>query len=183
MHGAAPYPLPSLSFAPGSHIPNVHVHAPRRTTSLSPNQLPNPLPPHQMPHHVQQRPDAYFAPNAALLYTHATSLMAAAAATGQSPGDLAHGLSAQFATGAAPPRLPPILQVEKQHVTTSATQAASASRRRNEAHFMCPVPGCGSTFTRRFNLRGMLRFPVSHPLPLSTHNTYTRTPFFPSVIR
>ncbi|KAI0949352.1 hypothetical protein AcW1_008988 [Taiwanofungus camphoratus] len=51
------------------------------------------------------------------------------------------------------PRLPPILQVEKQQVTTSATQAASASRRRNEAHFVCPVPGCGSTFTRRFNLR------------------------------
>ncbi|GBE81132.1 hypothetical protein SCP_0308580 [Sparassis crispa] len=57
----------------------------------------------------------------------------------------------------AVPRLPPILQVEKQQVTTSATQAASASRRRNEAHFVCPVPGCGSTFTRRFNLRGHLR--------------------------
>jgi len=54
-------------------------------------------------------------------------------------------------------RLPPILQVEKQHVTTSATQAASASRRRNDALFKCPVPGCGSTFTRRFNLRGHLR--------------------------
>ncbi|KAI9572296.1 hypothetical protein HD554DRAFT_2004405, partial [Boletus coccyginus] len=54
-------------------------------------------------------------------------------------------------------RLPPILQVEKKQVTTSATQAASASRRRNEAHFICPVPGCGSTFTRRFNLRGHLR--------------------------
>ncbi len=52
------------------------------------------------------------------------------------------------------PRLPPILQVEKQQVTTSATQVASANRRRNEAHFQCPVPGCGSTFTRRFNLRG-----------------------------
>ena len=56
------------------------------------------------------------------------------------------------------PRLPPILQVEKQQVTTSATQLASASRRRNEAHFVCPVPGCGSTFTRRFNLRGPLIF-------------------------
>ncbi|CUA66871.1 Transcription factor Sp9 [Xenopus (Silurana) tropicalis] [Rhizoctonia solani] len=55
------------------------------------------------------------------------------------------------------PRLPPILQVEKQHVTTTATQAASASRRRNDAQFKCPVPGCGSTFTRRFNLRGHLR--------------------------
>jgi hypothetical protein len=56
------------------------------------------------------------------------------------------------------PRLPPILQVEKQQVTTSATQLASASRRRNEAHFVCPVPGCGSTFTRRFNLRGSFIF-------------------------
>lgn len=56
------------------------------------------------------------------------------------------------------PRLPPILQVEKQQVTTSATQLASASRRRNEAHFVCPVPGCGSTFTRRFNLRGPFIF-------------------------
>lgn len=55
------------------------------------------------------------------------------------------------------PRLPPILQVEKKTVTTSATQAASASRRRNEALYQCPVPGCGSTFTRRFNLRGHLR--------------------------
>ncbi|KAJ7594289.1 hypothetical protein C8J56DRAFT_926385 [Mycena floridula] len=55
------------------------------------------------------------------------------------------------------PRLPPILQVEKVTVTTSATQLASASRRRNEANFVCPVPGCGSTFTRRFNLRGHLR--------------------------
>ncbi|KAK1218819.1 hypothetical protein PQX77_018496 [Marasmius sp. AFHP31] len=50
-------------------------------------------------------------------------------------------------------------QVEKQQVTTSATQLASASRRRNEAQFTCPVPGCGSTFTRRFNLRG-------HPLSI-----------------
>jgi len=58
---------------------------------------------------------------------------------------------------ASVPRLPPILQVEKQQVTTSATQAASASRRRNEANFVCPVPGCASTFTRRFNLRGHLR--------------------------
>jgi hypothetical protein len=58
------------------------------------------------------------------------------------------------AMGRGAVRLPPILQVEKQHVTTTATQAASASRRRNDAIFKCPVPGCGSTFTRRFNLRG-----------------------------
>ncbi|KAH9935330.1 uncharacterized protein B0H18DRAFT_868867 [Fomitopsis serialis] len=68
-----------------------------------------------------------------------------------------HGSSGSQSVAAGLPRLPPILQVEKQQVTTSATQAASASRRRNEAHFVCPVPGCGSTFTRRFNLRGHLR--------------------------
>jgi hypothetical protein len=67
----------------------------------------------------------------------------------------------QFSSLPSMPRLPPILQVEKQQVTTSATQAASASRRRNEAHFMCPVPGCGSTFTRRFNLRGDTRAPFA----------------------
>lgn len=59
-----------------------------------------------------------------------------------------------YPSAGATPRLPPILQVEKVTVTTSATQLASASRRRNEANFVCPVPGCGSTFTRRFNLRG-----------------------------
>lgn len=66
-------------------------------------------------------------------------------------------------------RLPPIMQVEKQHVTTTATQAASASRRRNEAQFHCPVPGCGSTFTRRFNLRGE----TSHSILEARHLTLT----------
>ncbi|KAG8848087.1 hypothetical protein FRB91_011190 [Serendipita sp. 411] len=83
-----------------------------------------------------------------------------------SPQSLAMGTSS-FSVGDSPSpepdsaeaqyrsvRLPPILQVEKQHVTTTATQAASATRRKNEAVFKCPVPGCGSTFTRRFNLRG-----------------------------
>lgn len=71
-----------------------------------------------------------------------------------SPGGIG---SNHYAPSTSVPRLPPILQVEKQQVTTTATQAASASRRRNEAHFICPVPGCGSTFTRRFNLRGEFR--------------------------
>jgi len=70
-----------------------------------------------------------------------------------SPGSGGPGAN-HYPASSSVPRLPPILQVEKQQVTTSATQLASASRRRNEAHFVCPVPGCGSTFTRRFNLRG-----------------------------
>ncbi|CAO1623390.1 unnamed protein product [Sympodiomycopsis kandeliae] len=44
-----------------------------------------------------------------------------------------------------------------QNVTTVATQAASASRRKNDANFVCPIPGCGSHFTRQFNLRSHLR--------------------------
>lgn len=74
---------------------------------------------------------------------------------GHEPGSNPGGAGANhYPSSTGVPRLPPILQVEKQQVTTSATQLASASRRRNEAHFVCPVPGCGSTFTRRFNLRG-----------------------------
>ncbi|PWN97299.1 hypothetical protein FA09DRAFT_298716 [Tilletiopsis washingtonensis] len=42
-------------------------------------------------------------------------------------------------------------------VTTSATQAASASRRTNAAVHYCPIPGCNSSFTRKFNLNGHLR--------------------------
>jgi len=42
-------------------------------------------------------------------------------------------------------------------VTTSASQAASASRRKAEALFTCPFPDCDSTFTRQYNLRGHLR--------------------------
>lgn len=54
----------------------------------------------------------------------------------------------------APPgmRLPPIMQVEKQQVTTSATQLASASRRRNEANFACPVPGTILSLRREHTL-------------------------------
>ncbi|KAG0707037.1 hypothetical protein DFH29DRAFT_797289, partial [Suillus ampliporus] len=30
-------------------------------------------------------------------------------------------------------------------------------RREQDANFLCPVPGCGSTFTRSFNLKGHMR--------------------------
>ena len=42
-------------------------------------------------------------------------------------------------------------------VTTSAAQAASVSRRKAEAQFVCPFPDCSSTFTRQYNLRGHMR--------------------------
>ena len=41
-------------------------------------------------------------------------------------------------------------------VTTTATAEASERRRKADANFYCPVPGCGSTFTRHFNLKGAL---------------------------
>ncbi|KAK0540186.1 hypothetical protein OC842_000578 [Tilletia horrida] len=55
------------------------------------------------------------------------------------------------------------------HVS-AATQAASAARRKTEATFECPIPGCGSTFTRKNNLDGHLRShnnerPFACPVP------------------
>ncbi|KAJ7707326.1 hypothetical protein B0H17DRAFT_917846 [Mycena rosella] len=47
--------------------------------------------------------------------------------------------------------------VSKQNVTTVRTSKASHNRRKQEATFVCPVPGCGSTFTRSFNLKGHIR--------------------------
>ncbi|WWC89378.1 uncharacterized protein L201_004301 [Kwoniella dendrophila CBS 6074] len=48
-------------------------------------------------------------------------------------------------------------RVAKMKVTSVATEVASTSRRTNSGVFKCPVPGCGSTFTRHFNLKGHLR--------------------------
>ena len=44
--------------------------------------------------------------------------------------------------------------VSKPTVTTGRTANASHKRRKQEATFVCPIPGCGSTFTRSFNLKG-----------------------------
>ncbi|KAF9258027.1 hypothetical protein L218DRAFT_878082 [Marasmius fiardii PR-910] len=42
-------------------------------------------------------------------------------------------------------------------VTSGRTARASHNRRKQEAAFQCPVPGCGSAFTRSFNLKGHMR--------------------------
>ena len=47
--------------------------------------------------------------------------------------------------------------VPKVNVTTGRTANASHRRRKQDANFACTVPGCGSTFTRGFNLKGHLR--------------------------
>ncbi|KAG8212938.1 hypothetical protein J3R82DRAFT_11296 [Butyriboletus roseoflavus] len=49
------------------------------------------------------------------------------------------------------------LIVSKQTVTSERTAGASHRRRKQDANFLCPVPGCGSTFTRSFNLKGHMR--------------------------
>ena len=90
----------------------------------------------------------------------------------QSPYYEAHGALVYNHTSGNPAfsplsPLPPIKEIKRDTVTTTATQAASANRRRNEAHFLCPVPGCGSTFTRRFNLRGRIDMHKSRCLQLT----------------
>jgi len=58
------------------------------------------------------------------------------------------------------------IAVTKQTVTSERTAGASHRRRKQDANFMCPVPGCGSTFTRSFNLKGNSSSYRSH------HDTY-----------
>lgn len=55
------------------------------------------------------------------------------------------------------PQQPATQVVAKPNVTTGRTANASQRRRTQPANFVCPVPGCGSTFTRSFNLKGHIR--------------------------
>jgi len=73
-----------------------------------------------------------------------------------SPYPSPSGSPAMVAQGLPPsdPTMNPWAKVERQQVTTPATAKASEGRRKGEASFVCPVPGCGSTFTRHFNLKG-----------------------------
>jgi Zinc finger, C2H2 type len=48
-------------------------------------------------------------------------------------------------------------RIPKVNVTTGRTANASHRRRKQDANFTCTVPGCGSTFTRGFNLKSHLR--------------------------
>lgn len=78
---------------------------------------------------------------------------AAMGGMGMDSGNVAHSPSASSVASGTSSQLAPPVPV----VTSQATQAASASRRKSEALFACPIPGCGSTFTRQYNLRGHLR--------------------------
>lgn len=71
-----------------------------------------------------------------------------------SPAHIHQGLPGDGALSGVGPDGNPWSKVERQQVTTPATAKASEGRRKGEASFVCPVPGCGSTFTRHFNLKG-----------------------------
>jgi hypothetical protein len=80
--------------------------------------------------------------------------------TGQSPlinsmarSEMSGGYNSGYSSGGSRGATPSA--VARPNVTTTATADASMKRRINDAKFVCPVPGCGSTFTRHFNLKGM----------------------------
>ncbi|WFD07912.1 hypothetical protein MVES1_003281 [Malassezia vespertilionis] len=75
------------------------------------------------------------------------------------PGDLSPSPSSTIPSPSPSSDMTPLraAQTRTPVVTTSAAQAASASRRKAEAVFTCPFPDCGSTFTRQYNLRGHMR--------------------------
>jgi len=83
--------------------------------------------------------------------------------TGDAAGGYASGYSSGGSRGATP--------VARPNVTTTATADASMKRRINDAKFQCPVPGCGSTFTRHFNLKGMS---FSDPMTPVAHTAVIR---------
>ena len=62
--------------------------------------------------------------------------------------------------------------VSKPNVTTTATAEASERRRKTDANFVCPVPGCGSTFTRHFNLKGTSHLLLRKTAPTSFFRPY-----------
>lgn len=72
---------------------------------------------------------------------------------GMSMGGLMDGNGMNMTVGATGESM----TVTKVNVTTPSTADASQKRRKQPANFACPVPGCGSTFTRHFNLKGHLR--------------------------
>jgi hypothetical protein len=99
------------------------------------------------------RPSPYPSPSASPRYN--PDELPNVALSGRHPPMLHHELRELGAP--LPARMEPgssVVAVSKPNVTTGRTANASRIRRKQEANFMCPVPGCGSTFTRSFNLKG-----------------------------
>lgn len=81
--------------------------------------------------------------------------------------------SAYHTPGQSPSPGPPLTletAVPKPTVTTGRTANASHRRRKQDAPFVCPIAGCGSTFTRSFNLKGEIE--VSFEDPIGWLNLY-----------
>lgn len=76
--------------------------------------------------------------------------------SGSNLSEMGSTLNGKSVPGIKPPANP---AVSKPTVTTTATAEASERRRKTDANFACPVPGCGSTFTRHFNLKGAFCYP------------------------
>ena len=149
-----PYPPPQQLNQFPTHPPDPSSNA--TATPIPPNDRRSP----------KQEP--YYPPNGTEMFNHNQDISSTPSPSQDNISNQGGAGANHYPSSTGGRRLPPIMQVEKQQVTTSATQLASASRRRNEAHFVCPVPGCGSTFTRRFNLRGRLTFSLclSSPNPV-----------------
>jgi len=77
--------------------------------------------------------------------------------SGSNLSEMGSTLNGKSVPGIKPPANP---AVSKPTVTTTATAEASERRRKTDANFACPVPGCGSTFTRHFNLKGAFCYPL-----------------------
>ncbi|CAD6977395.1 unnamed protein product [Tilletia controversa] len=110
-------------------------------------------------------PPAQYSQTSAPMYGHLVPPSKASQA-GMLPPDQGHHPQQYAGAGGIGPMLIP---GPANHVS-AATQAASAARRKTEASFECPIPGCGSTFTRKNNLDGHLRShnnvrPFACPVP------------------
>jgi len=109
-----------------------------------------------------QRASPYPASPSSSPARHAEPLPDTGLGSGQSPlmnsmgrGEVGGGYGSGYSSGGSRGATPAV--VARPNVTTTATADASMKRRINDAKFQCPVPGCGSTFTRHFNLKGHLR--------------------------
>jgi hypothetical protein len=91
----------------------------------------------------------------------ATPILASDHATTFNIADVTRGHT-QFRPreGVPPPQLAFYDPVLAPTTTVNTAVEASERRRKTDANFACPVPGCGSTFTRHFNLKGALSRPL-----------------------
>ncbi|KAK7466117.1 hypothetical protein VKT23_004842 [Stygiomarasmius scandens] len=131
-------------YGPGSLQNSPHVGGNARLPYYSPAHSTTGLPSHSPHSSITQLPTLPNPPSASGSASNTPNYGSPSPAPGSGPGSRGGGTSVP-------------LVVSKQNVTTGRTAKASHNRRKQEATFVCPVPGCGSTFTRSFNLKGHIR--------------------------